>query len=402
MSVSTYRLVEQRPDEVLVPAVAWTQEFFVERADSAAGIEAALNEPSLVAQTGFQRAAWLLAIYREMTPAMGARPLVLMVRDSSSGGLVCALPLVIVRESGLRIARCADLGVNDYNAALVGPLASEHTDWSGVVAAIKRTLTDCDVLHVERMPQVMLQVMLQVITQVSGMPLSMLPTVTPARHSGNALTVTDSVDSYIAGRGKKYRKEVERCFRVLASAGAWEFSRATTPDQIGAAYDALEQQQGERHADKHDAYTLSQPRFAKFYRAVLADHAASGAVIFTIQVDGRIIAVLLGVVHQATFLLLRIANGGEAWRHVSPGRLIVVCAMRELFDQGVATFDMGIGDYQFKRGFGTQPIALVDLVVPISLKGMAWVGAHRLKARLRESARVRGWVNAIRARLGKA
>jgi CelD/BcsL family acetyltransferase involved in cellulose biosynthesis len=119
-------------------------------------------------------------------------------------------------------------------------------------------------------------------------------------------------------------------------------------------------------------------------------------------VDGTIIAVLLGVVHQSTFLLLRIANGGEAWRHVSPGRLIVVCAMRELFAQGVATFDMGIGDYQFKRGFGTEPIALVDLLEPVSVKGRAWVMAQRFKARLRENERVRGWVNAVRARSGKA
>jgi CelD/BcsL family acetyltransferase involved in cellulose biosynthesis len=362
----------------------------VERIETEAGIHAALNDASLVAVTGFQRAAWLRAIYRWMAPAVDAQPVVLTVRDQASGGVVCVLPLVIVRQSGLRIARFADLGVCDYNAALLGPAADATTDWREVLAAIKRDLGDCDVVHLERMPQ------------IAGDGLATLPGVTPARHNGNALTVVDSVDTYIAGRGKKYRKEVERCFRVLASAGAWEFARATTPDEITAAYDALERQQGERHADKHDAYTLSQPQYAKFYRAVLADGPESGAVIFTLKVDGKIIAVLLGVVHQSTFLLLRIANGGEAWRHVSPGRLIVVCAMKELFTQGVATFDMGIGDYQFKRGFGTEPIALVDLVEPVSVKGRAWVMAQRFKARLRQNERVRGWVNAVRARLGKA
>jgi CelD/BcsL family acetyltransferase involved in cellulose biosynthesis len=390
MSGSAQGLVEDRAGQAAVRVALPAQGFTVERVEPAAGIEAALSQASLLTMTGFQRAAWLGAIYRWMAPAVDAQPVVLTVRDQMSGGIVCVLPLAIVRESGLRIARFADLGVCDYNAVLLGPAANETTVWREVLAAIKRDLRDCDVVHLERMPQ----------GACDG--LSALPGITPARHNGNALTVTDSVDAYIAGRGKKYRKEVERCFRVLAGEGAWEFARAVRPDEITAAYDALERQQGERHADKHDAYTLSQPQYAMFYRAVLADGADSGAVIFTLRVDAAIIAVLLGVVHQSTFLLLRIANGGEAWRHVSPGRLIVVCAMRELFAQGVATFDMGIGDYQFKRGFGTEPIALVDLLEPVSVKGRAWVMAQRFKGRLRENERVRGWVNAVRARLGKA
>jgi CelD/BcsL family acetyltransferase involved in cellulose biosynthesis len=361
----------------------------VERAETPSEIQAALSDASLVAMTGFQRAGWVRSIYRWMAPAVDADPVVVSVRDPVSGGIICVLPLVIVRESGLRIARFADLGVCDYNAPLLGPAAGEATNWASVVSAVKRAMSDCDVVQLERMPQ------------VAGAGLAQLSTARAARHSGNALTVVDSVDTYIAGRGKKYRKEVERCFRVLAGEGAWEFSRCVTPDQIAAAYSALERQQGERHADKHDAYTLSQPQYAKFYREVLADGLQSGAAIFMLKVDGNIIAVLLGVVYQSTFLLLRIANGGEAWRHVSPGRLIVVCAMKELFAQGVNTFDMGIGDYQFKRGFGTEPIVLVDVLEPISLKGRAWVLAQRMRARLRDNERVRGVVQMVRARLGK-
>ena len=246
----------------------------------------------------------------------------------------------------------------------------------------------------------------------TGNPLAAHSAAQPSRHQGNALTITDSVETYIRSRGKKYRKEVERCYRVLESEGAWAFARADSAAEIDAAFAALERQQAERHAGKADDYALAGSQFSAFYRDVLADQE-SAARIFTLSVNGAIIAVLLGLAHcdpaplgdaakakqgehGGTFTLLRIANGGADWKHVSPGRLIVVEAMKYYDARGVKTFDMGIGDYQFKRGFGTEPVPLVDLVVPVSLRGMPYVAAARLKSHLRRNERFRALVARIR------
>ena len=353
----------------------------IERVDTLDGVIAACG--AAFPPTAFQAQSWLRAAYGTLAPAIGARPVGLVISMPEGRGPHLVLPLECHREGGLVIARFADFGVADYNAPLwCGPTAVEFVDPVALMAAITCALPGVDVVHLERMT-------------TGRNPLADHPGVTPARHDGNSLTIIDGVDDYIRSRGKKYRKEIERCTRVLASEGTWAFQRATTPNDITAACSALDEMQAARHADKTEAYVLCEPRFSAFYRAVSADPSGL-AQIFTLTLDGRIIAVLMGTVHGGTFTLLRIANGGEQWRHFSPGRLIVVEAMRHFCAREVKTFDMGIGDYAFKRGFGTQPVPLVDLVVPITWRGLPYATAFRAKARLRRSAWVRGVAARIR------
>ena len=180
---------------------------------------------------------------------------------------------------------------------------------------------------------------------------------------------------------------------------SWAFKRASTGEEIAEAFTALEIQQAERHVDKAGAYTLGLPRYSAFYRDVLADPSGL-AQIFTLTVDGRVIAALLGIRHDTTFTMLRIANGGEAWRHVSPGRLVVIEVMRHFVTQGVKTFDMGIGDYAFKRGFGAVPVPLVDLVIPVSARGIPYAAAVHLRARLRRNTVVQTLLHQVRGGRG--
>jgi CelD/BcsL family acetyltransferase involved in cellulose biosynthesis len=362
--------------------------YAVERWDSAEALHALMAGPEAArAVTGFQQSDWLEGIYRHLAPTTGARAVVLAVRLAVGGALVLVLPLVVRRDSGFEIAYAADLGVSDYNVPLAGPGGGVPLNAKALMAAIKRALPDVDVVCLDRM------------LCCAANPLASHPSAQPSRHQGNALTIIDSVDAYVRSRGKKYRKEVERCFRVLASEGPWAFARCVRDPDIAVAFAALERQQAQRHADSTEDYALAQPEFADFYRDALRRGSThSGAQIFTLSVKGEIIAVLLGVVHDTTFILLRIANGGDAWRHVSPGRLIVVEAMRALFESGVRTFDMGIGDYQFKRGFGAEKVALVDLVDAVSVKGMAWVACVRTKRALRQNEQLRRLVTRWRER----
>jgi CelD/BcsL family acetyltransferase involved in cellulose biosynthesis len=335
---------------------------------------------TLSTPTGFQTPLWQRAIYRHLARPACAQPLAVVVRVAATGEVAALFALEVRREAGVRIARFADLGVADYNAPTVLAVGAFDADAAqAVVAALVRAVPGVDVVAFDR---------------VHPGTLDMHPAAQPARHSGNSLTIIDSVDDFIRSRGKKYRKEVERCYRVMESEGAWSFQRAEGADAIDAAFTALEQQQAGRHAGTAD-YALNAGQFSMFYRDVLGDPAGT-AQIFTLTVNGTIIAALLGLQHQQTMTLLRIANGGEAWRHVSPGRLIVVELMRHCCPQGIKTFDMGIGDYAFKRGFGTEPVPLVDIIIPATLRGWPYVAAMRLKSRLRRNDRVRALVQRMR------
>src|SRR5690606_36251764 len=117
--------------------------------------------------------------------------------------------------------------------------------------------------------------------------------ITPARHSGNVLVVSDTVEAYLRGRGKKFRKEAERCHRIWQKEEAPRFYRATTPEEIARVYSVLEEQQSARHAALGSKYVLDQPAYRAFYERLAMDGSeAELAALFALEARGEIIAAL--------------------------------------------------------------------------------------------------------------
>ena len=158
---------------------------------------------------------------------------------------------------------------------------------------------------------------------------------------------------------KNFRKEVERCHRLWEKGGAPRFYRATTPEEIARVYSVLEEQQSARHAALGSKYVLDEPAYRAFYERLAMDGSeAELAALFAVEAQGEIIATLFGIVHDGAFTLLRISTAGHAWGHLSPGRLVVVEAMKYFVARGVRRFDMGIGDYLQTRVWRRRRAAL--------------------------------------------
>ena len=348
-------------------------------------IEACARE--LGAPTGFQTAQWLGGVYRHHVLG-SAQPIALAFHNATTGELAACLALYVVKKGGFTIARFADCGVSDYNAML-GSLAphGRPAEARALVARITAALPAIDVLSLERIPVQF------------GDALGFHPLVTPSRLLGHAVTIDTNIEDYLRGLGKKYRKEVERCYRGLSALGPWSFVRATGAPAVTQAFEALEVQQFARMTQRGEICQLSENRFGTFYREALVA-GDDRAQIFTLSLAGETIATLMGILHGNTFTALRIATAGAAYRHVSPGRLIMIETMRHLRGAGITTFDMGIGDYAFKRGFGARAFPLVDLVVPVSARGLVYVAGFRLKTRLRQSSAARALVASARRLMG--
>lgn len=324
-----------------------------------------------VASTAFQRLSWLKALFADLLPVAGAQPIVVDVRNAD-GGLILMLPLIATHEQGLSVLRVPSFGVSDYGGPILGPAAGVSGDiWS----AIKRALRPHDLIVLENMPRDI---------QGRANPLVAAPGTFPSEHHRNALTLPGTVDEFLRALGKKYRKEVERCGRLLAERGEPAFSRAATPDAIAAAYAVLEQQQAERRHEAGGDYLLERPAYSRFYKTLLANGLADGSAhIFTLSAGGEIGACLLGISNGGTFKLLRISTAGGDWKRISPGRLVVVEAMRYFVPRGIRRFDMGIGDYPFKQGFGIEPEALVTLEAALTAKAWPRLAMSRTRRRLR-------------------
>lgn len=327
--------------------------------------------------TVFQSEPWLAAIGRGLARDGCGELVALDIADASNGERVALLPLTIARERRRTVARFADLDVSDYRGPLLGPAAPQDKAGERALwAAVKRGLPGVDLIRFEAMP-----------AEIGGRPnpLARRHDATPARLKGLSVRIETTVEAMLRDRGKKYRKEAERCFRLLAKEGAPKFRRAETPGEINRAYAVLEAQQSARQMAIGHAYVLDQPQYYEFYRDLLITERESGfAAIFTLEAGPEVVAALMGVVRDDTFTLLRISNGGEKWQHLSPGRLIVIEAMRHFVERGIRTFDMGAGDYPFKRGFGAVEIELFDLVAACSLRGLPTIAVERSKTFVRQ------------------
>jgi CelD/BcsL family acetyltransferase involved in cellulose biosynthesis len=176
-----------------------------------------------------------------------------------------------------------------------------------------------------------------------------------------------------------------------------------TSAEIARAYVGLEEQQSARHAALGSKYILNEPAYRAFYERLVMDGTECGlGYLFTLEARGEIAAALFGILHEGTFTLLRISNGGDRWSHLSPGRLIILETMRYFVAKGVRRFDFGIGDYPFKRGFGVTEVALYDLIVARDVAALPKTLYHRAVAHARKNPAIRGFVRRLKARAGQA
>ncbi len=329
--------------------------------------------------TVFQTRFWLKPHFAALARAQEAQPVCLVAR-TRDGGLALALPLLHRREGGLSVLRSPSLGVSDYGGPLIGPRApTDRTGARRLWHDLRAAMPACDAVHIENMP---------IAIGNRDNPLALLSSVVPARHQRNVVAVNGDVDKLLRSRGKHYLKEARRCERLLHQCRDVAFERAQTEEEIAAAYSTLRAQQAERRRAAGDTYILDDPAYDEFYLSVLRSPPDDAtAHLFTLSGNGEVCAALLGVARGSTFTLLRISTAGGTWLRMSPGRLIIIEAMRYFTARGMTTFDMGIGEYAFKDRFGAEGEPLVSLSAALSLKGWPHVLAHRAKAGVRRLLR---------------
>lgn len=353
---------------------------------SAAVLQAVGRAGPDTAATAFQSHAWLSALFAEILPVVSAHPVLVEIRDAT-GALVLMLPLVATHERGLNVLRVPSFGVSDYGGPILGPASHAAGPlWPDIKAALE----DHDLLIIENMPRA-----------IGGRanPLVTVPGTFPSEHHRNALTIDGSVDEFLRALGKKFRKEVERCGRLLADRGEPAFRRAETSDDIDEAYAILEQQQAARRHEAGGDYILERPEYSRFYKTLLENGLTTGtAHLLTLSAGDDVGACLLGVTNGSTFKLLRISTAGGDWKRISPGRLVVVEAMRHFVPIGVRRFDMGIGDYPFKHGFGIEPEPLVTLEAALTARAWPRIARSRARRALRDIEPLRRAVRRLKGR----
>lgn len=342
--------------------------------------------------TPFQGRTWIGSWYDEIGQEGDVQPVLITLRDAASGEVALRLPLVARHEDGMRVVEFADLSLTDYNAPLLGPAAPrDRTAAMRAMRAVRHVLPAADLLRLAKMP-----------SEIKGRanPLVLHPAAMDCALNGNVVRMGADYDDWRRSLGRTYRKELERSWRVFTRAEDAIFERITDPEVARDVMATLEKQQGDRMRAVGNAYALDAPAFSRFYRTMAARGVADGSVIVTaLRAEGEIVASLVGLRDQDSYIMVRISQAGGRWANCSPGRLVIERTLAMLHADGCRSFDFSIGNYDYKRRFDTMRTPLFDYVAPLSWRGVKAAARARTVGYLRKYPLVDARLRAVQAKL---
>jgi len=310
-------------------------------------------------RTAFQHGYWLGAWYQAFDDVA---PLIAVISDAATGKDIAMVPMIGHVRRGIRILEFADLGVSDNNAPILAPDAAldEAADAIGkaLVEALRALPDRFDLLRLRKMPP-----------EVGGRanPLVSLGRIGSSSLNGNVVLMGDDYADYQASIK---RMQMPRSWRVFTRHAGARFEIAADVARAHELLDVTDVQQQERMRKLGSRFVLNDETHARFYREVARRGIADGyAVVSALVCDDGAVATAFGVRDGATYYLLRISHGGDAWSSCSPGLLVTERTMAALHAKGVRRFDLSIGNQDYKRRFGAERVPLTDVSVALSWRG---------------------------------
>jgi CelD/BcsL family acetyltransferase involved in cellulose biosynthesis len=342
--------------------------------------------------TAFQRLIWLRLWQCELAPSRGAAPIFVLVAESDGRPLML-LPLCRRRHWLLRVIEAADLGVSDYAA----PVMASHfhpsrEEWCLLWARIRAVLPRHDVLRLTKIP-----------CEFHGRPnpLAWIKGARPLDVKAFGLPIYAPWDAFaVAVLSRSRRQDLKRNWRRLSEQGVVRFRVVEHEDEAESLFATLVAQRITRFKLLGRREPLEDPAFRAFYAAVAREGTRAGfARIAVLEVEGEVVAIMLGLLHAGAFHIILLTFMGEAWTRFSPGLLLIARTMEWAAENGLTYFDFTIGDEPYKQELGGRPLELVEVVQAGSLSGVPAVGSGRLLARLK--AKIKGNAK-VRAALVRA
>jgi CelD/BcsL family acetyltransferase involved in cellulose biosynthesis len=196
---------------------------------------------------------------------------------------------------------------------------------------------------------------------------------------------------------KSVRTRLDRRWRRLADRGPVRFLAPQAPDEAEALFDRLVTLRRARFEALGRPEPLARPEVLGFYRALLREGLDRGTCRITgLQVGDEVIGAVYGLVRGGRYHMIIPAFADGDWRRCSPGLQVLRETMRWAAEAGLSYFDFTIGGEGYKGELGASPEPLVELIEPLSWRGLPLAAAMRGRRRLQRSERLRSVVARLR------
>jgi CelD/BcsL family acetyltransferase involved in cellulose biosynthesis len=168
------------------------------------------------------------------------------------------------------------------------------------------------------------------------------------------------------------RKKMRKKERTLAGYGEVRFERARTSHDMRRVLDAFFKQKSARMRSLGIPDVFAAPGVRRFIEAAASEPAAGldpPVELYALSVNDIIVATMGGIVGGGRFCAMfnSIAQGHYAVE--SPGEQLILNLVKDCCGRGLDTFDLGIGEAQYKTLFCGDTEPLFDSYLPLTAIG---------------------------------
>jgi CelD/BcsL family acetyltransferase involved in cellulose biosynthesis len=303
-----------------------------------------------------------------------------MVRDNDAQP-VLYLPLAIETRFNIRFLRFMDCGVADYNAPVVcarRKLTRQEFDaiWTEILAL----LPSFDVVDLKK-----------IACDIAGVfnPMTYLD-CSQHLESGHLLQCVQSAQAGGGTYPPGLRRKLGRELRKLGETGHVEFIVNPAGAMAEGFIERLFALKRRKYRQTNTADFLSAPGVADFYRQIAnSQQFAKIGHLSALLIDDTVVSAHLGFIGRGRFYYIFPAYDA-AYARYRPGHLLLNYLVEQTTEQGLETFDLGVGDEAYKISWATERITLYDHERAITTAGQLYLQMRRVR-RFVKSGGVRTW-----------
>jgi CelD/BcsL family acetyltransferase involved in cellulose biosynthesis len=183
------------------------------------------------------------------------------------------------------------------------------------------------------------------------------------------------------------RKKMRKKERALASYGEVRFERARGLHEVRRVLDAFFKQKSARMKAQGLPDVFAAPGVRRFIESGTTEPTRGEPPIelYALSVNDIIIATMGGIVGGGRFCAMfnSIAQGHYAVE--SPGEQLILNLVRDCCGRGLTTFDLGIGEGQYKTLFCGDIEPIFDSYLPLTFAGRIMAAAFAISASVKRA-----------------
>ncbi len=333
--------------------------------------------------SAFQTRAWLLPWISTLGASI--RPAFVVARDGD-GTVVALLPLGLTQRWGLRVA--GFLGGRDAGIAL----GLFHPD----LALDRRVLRDL-LLEAARQVGIDLFVLKNQPYRWGDRdnPLTLLPHQ-PSPSASHFTPLSAPAERFFSAKlSKKTRKRLRWKESKLATLGVLQHREAKTADEANAIIDTylIQKRARFRQLGLRDAQNENRLRqFLTLANTPTLD-GSRAVELHALLCDDRMIATFGGARHQGRFSGMIVSmDPDESVARYGPGEVLIAKVLGSKCDEGLAVFDLCIGEARYKDAFCPDVEPLFDTLFASSAAGRAAGATLALALSGKRTAKQTPWI----------